>query len=385
MTERNRIKQTVERARAFTAPVVSIYAGQDRRRDGDRDLLTHIKCTLDAADVDRDTRDAVMTAVESQTSTPAIAIFVERRTGQLAMTPLPNLMAVAHPQSGAGLVRVGEPFVAPLLDATVSGQTFVAMYIDHHQWRLFRISSLDAEELAPQPRAPSFAAAASLDHSAEGLGGLWIADRGGPGNAMMRASIDEAERRFYADAARALEHVLLAERMDHAVLAGPGDGPDRVAEQLPPDVRTNVCITRARVTHPDASPGHFQEALADALSELKHRREQDLIKRIRATGVTGLRDTLSAWQKGRLQTVLLPLSKSAELWQDPTTGYLAVSEASTVTAPSAEDSASADRVELGDVLSILATQHAVNLVFASSTSQAVIEEALGGIGGLLRG
>ncbi|MEM7677831.1 MAG: hypothetical protein AAF449_17680 [Myxococcota bacterium] len=362
---------------------MSIYAGSDGHSAGASVLDTYLKSTLDSAGVKGKVRTAAMTAAEPFRNQRSVAVFVERDSGRAEAIPLPGLMAVSNPHSGQGLVRVGQPFVEPLLDTTTGRQTIAAMYIDGDRWRIFRMSFSDASEVDSANREQSPAEEGSLDNSAQAPA-PWVADRSAASNDLLQASVDQAKRRFYTDAAAKLQRVLFDEGLKDVVLMGPGDGPHRIAEHLDSSSYSHVWIEPSGISDPTATPIFFRERLKAKLLELQQTRERALISEIKKRGVYGLQDTLGAWQTGRLNTIILPLNFSAELWQDPTSGYLATTAETSLAAHPDGIKQTAKKVQFEDVLSTLADQFDVKLVFASRAGRAQIEDELDGIGATFR-
>lgn len=384
MTLPPRIEALARTVQAFQRPVLSVYVGIGGREEGARGLRVRVRNTLDKAGIDGDLRDEVVRAIDADgTVMRNLALFVEIDTRTIVLAPLSDAAAVEDPQTGLGLAKTGEPFLAPLYDQKIGQPTAVALYIDGDHWRLFRVSLVDAEELASGRRRLAPAEAGTQETSKqESI--AWIADRGDASRDLRQASVDEAKRRHYAEAVEAFEAALADETGAHAVLMGPGDVPKRVEESLSPETGRKIRRTLGGLANPDAAIGEIKESLHDVLTDLQRENEEALIEQIKRRGVCGLAETLTAWQGGRIETALLPLDSDIEVWRNPATGYVATTPegaAADRPKPSAEPPV---RTELRDVVAALASQYDVDLAFATRHGVLRVREELEGIGGVLR-
>ncbi|MEQ9499225.1 MAG: VLRF1 family aeRF1-type release factor [Deltaproteobacteria bacterium] len=315
MLRPKRIEERLHATRRWPGPILSAYVplepevvGADRAH-----VVTRVRSTFAAAGVPDDLTRRVADEVAKAAPTGRTLVVFEGPNDSERFV-LPVDVPVVERTSGHFEAAYGErAYVAPLLLALDHAEHLGVVFVDRERVRCFETYLDDIEHLfsarsEPEPDQPHVASSSKQVRPA------YQAARDDAHQDRQREHRREVRTRFYDDVIVDLAAKLDAAGVERFIIVGPERAVNAFERRLPTQLAERVAARTSSLSTPDAAPSAVLDKLRPTIEQLVREREERVVDAVATNqgAVRGTAETLTALQRGRVDTVIVPWHPGAE-------------------------------------------------------------------------
>ena len=369
MAQAQDLRQAIDSMAHRPGPILSAYVSVNAAipENQERAYLVRLREAMNGEGVPEGLQDRVRESLEGETHPRARTLAVFADEGGLFEV---YRLQVDVPES----VRMGDPYVAPLILVLEEYEAYGAAVLDAERFRYFVVSPLAGPEEDEQIKGNGFREV-DVD-PAEPY------PRGGMDQETESRRTEANVHKFYKQLGELTRDLTFREGVKRLILAGPRERTAEFRDLLPNEVKGRVVAEE----HVDlsASEGELLDRLEEIREHAEYDRERELLAEIRESGIRGPEETIKALQEeNRVYHLAVLWELEGEIrWSDA--DGLAIMDITQETSPY---SGEPTRVRpLIDVLVELAAARGARLDFMRGENENTdtLGDEFGGIAGLTR-
>ncbi len=385
MLSTTRIERLLSTIHEGSGPVLSAYLPVDPEttRGDPRALVTRLRSTFARLDVPDALTDRIAAEVASgPIAARTLVVFegpdVSERLALQSDVPVVD-RTTGHFEAAYG----DTPHVAPLLLAIDRSERLGVVFVDRERVRFLEafLGEIEAVHDATSQLEPDQPHVAS---SSKQVRPAYTAARDDAHVDRQQEHRRTVRDRFYASQRAPLETFLDERGIDRFILLGPERSVAAFEAALPSHLAKRIAARTSSLFDADASPGAILEKLRPTLDALTRERQEELVDKIadgEQASVHGTAETLTALQRGRIATLVVPWRPGSEraVFRAKSSGWVGASERD---ARDHDGAGPVERVELMTVLPALAQRFGADLEFLEADARDRLGN--GELAGLLR-
>lgn len=279
------------------------------------------------------------------------------------------------------LARWGAPYLAPLEFALDQQERYALIYVSEVHMRMFEVFLGQIEELADFVRIVDTDEWHDfrLDRRHPSMLG-YAAARANGNESRAEARLEGATERVYRGMLPRVTDILAKEGINRIILLGLPEAISTFENLLPQDLRKLVVARLPGPPTAEAAAPEWLGLVTDTVKQVEEQHEEELLDRIRETGVWGFDETLRMLQDRRINLLVAPWHLSGFVLRGDD-GRIALSdeEARTVFGGGKYEA-----VPVMDVLPDLVSEGSAKLEFVEGASEARLNADFGGLAGIKR-